>query len=96
MDALTIELTYVSKYGSCTVEKSVVSHKSDRNAVTVTDDHPVHYHQTFLNERNLAAGTGLKLFLNNAQFKILIIDQVSWVHQQLIVHILVNVDEKRL
>ena len=52
------------------LKKSIMNHKSDRNAVTVTVDHPVYYHQTFLNEGNLAASTGLKLLLKNAQFKI--------------------------
>ena len=53
------------------LKKSIMSHKSDRNAVTVTDDHPVHYHQTFLNEHKLTAGIALTLVLKNAQFKIL-------------------------
>ena len=45
--------------------------------ITVTDGHPVHYHQTFLKGREIAAGTNLKLSLKNAQFKILIFDPVS-------------------
>ena len=38
-------------------------------AVTVTDDHPVHYHQTFMNDCKIASGTDLKLSPKNAQFK---------------------------
>ena len=37
----------------------------------VTNDHLVHYHQTFMNDIKVAAGIDLKLSLKNAPFKIL-------------------------
>ena len=67
-------------------KKSILSHKSDRNA-----DYPVHFYQTFLTEHNFAASNGLTLPLTTAQPKILISNHVSWMHQQLNLHRLENV-----
>ena len=58
--------------------------------VTVTDDHPVHYHYPFSNDSEIAADTGLKLSLKNAQFKILIFNDLSRMHQQFNAHMFAN------
>ena len=70
-------------------------HESDRNLVIVKDAHPVHYHETFLNDCKIAAGNVLKLTFKTAQFKILIFDYVSWMQHQLNVLMLANVDNNR-